>query len=165
MNKSQTRIAFGNKEHTQSRKSETPFGNKEHTKSRKSETPFGNHEHRRLPLETKNKQNHENRRLPLETKNTQNHDNRRLGLIESLHMQHCSLRGSISTPPPPPPPPPPGAGLSDIRFSKITRMGPMIPKEIKYNLHYDDVRGDFLRPPQTHKMRRTATEEPPWNGQ
>ena len=23
----------------------------------------------------------------------------------------------------------------------------MIPKEIKYNLHYDDVRGDFLRPP------------------
>ena len=21
----------------------------------------------------------------------------------------------------------------------------MIPKEIKYNLHYDDVRGDFLR--------------------
>ena len=24
----------------------------------------------------------------------------------------------------------------------------MIPKEIKYNLHYDDVRGDILRPPQ-----------------
>ena len=23
----------------------------------------------------------------------------------------------------------------------------MIPKEIKYNLHYDDVRGGFLRPP------------------
>ena len=23
----------------------------------------------------------------------------------------------------------------------------MIPKEIKYNLFYDDVRGDFLRPP------------------
>ena len=23
----------------------------------------------------------------------------------------------------------------------------MIPKEIKYNLHYDDVQGDFLRPP------------------
>ena len=22
----------------------------------------------------------------------------------------------------------------------------MIPKEINYNLHYDDVRGDFLRP-------------------
>ena len=30
--------------------------------------------------------------LPLETKNTQNHENRRLGLIEFLHMQHCSLR-------------------------------------------------------------------------
>ena len=28
-------------------------------------------------------------------KNTQNHENRRLGLIESLHMQHCSLRGCI----------------------------------------------------------------------
>ena len=27
-------------------------------------------------------------------------------------------------------------------------MGSMIPKEIKYNLHYDDVRGDFLRSPQ-----------------
>ena len=23
----------------------------------------------------------------------------------------------------------------------------MIPKEIKYNLHYDDVRGDVLQPP------------------
>ena len=23
----------------------------------------------------------------------------------------------------------------------------MIPKEIKYNLHYDDVQADFLRPP------------------
>ena len=23
----------------------------------------------------------------------------------------------------------------------------MISKEINYNLHYDDVRGDFLRPP------------------
>ena len=23
----------------------------------------------------------------------------------------------------------------------------MIPKDIKYHLHYDDVRGDFLRPP------------------
>ena len=23
----------------------------------------------------------------------------------------------------------------------------MIPKEVKYNLHYDDVLGDFLRPP------------------
>ena len=33
--------------------------------------------------------------LPLETKNTQNLENRRLGLIESLHMQHCSLRGCI----------------------------------------------------------------------
>ena len=24
----------------------------------------------------------------------------------------------------------------------------MIQKEIKYNLHYDDVRGELLRPPQ-----------------
>ena len=35
------------------------------------------------------------KRLPLETKNTQNHENRRLGLIESLHVQPCSLRGCI----------------------------------------------------------------------
>ena len=33
--------------------------------------------------------------LPLETKNTQNYENRRFGLIESLHMQPCSLRGCI----------------------------------------------------------------------
>ena len=33
--------------------------------------------------------------LPLETKNTQNHENRKRALIESLHMQHCSLRGYI----------------------------------------------------------------------
>ena len=34
--------------------------------------------------------------LPLEKKeHTKNHENRRLGLIESLHMQHCSLRGCI----------------------------------------------------------------------
>ena len=33
--------------------------------------------------------------LPLETQNTQNHENWRLGLIESLHMQRCSLRGCI----------------------------------------------------------------------
>ena len=33
--------------------------------------------------------------LPLETKNAQNRENRRLGLIESRHMQHCSLRGCI----------------------------------------------------------------------
>ena len=38
--------------------------------------------------------------LPLETKNTQNHENRRLGLIESLHMQHCSLRGCVRPPAP-----------------------------------------------------------------
>ena len=30
-----------------------------------------------------------------------NHENRRLGFIESLHMQHCSLRGCIRTPPAP----------------------------------------------------------------
>ena len=33
--------------------------------------------------------------LPLETKNTPNHENWRLGLIESLHMQHCSMQGCI----------------------------------------------------------------------
>ena len=46
------------------------------------------------------------------------------GLTESLDMKHCSLRGCIR---------PPSAGS-------------MVPKEIKYNLHYDDVRGDFLQP-------------------
>ena len=41
------------------------------------------------------KQNKSQKGLPLETKNTHNHENRRLGLIESLHMQHSSLRGYI----------------------------------------------------------------------
>ena len=27
-------------------------------------------------------------------------------------------------------------------------MSPMIPKEMEYNLHYGDVRGDILPPPQ-----------------
>ena len=44
----------------------------------------------------------------------------------------------------------PSAGFKRYRrysIFKITRMGSMIQKEIKYNLHCDDVRGDFLRPP------------------
>ena len=80
--------------------------------------------------------------LSSETKHTQNHENRRLGLIESLHMQHCSLRGCIR-PPLPPPPTAPLRRLKRYSIFKITRMGSMIPKEIKYNLHYDDVQGDF----------------------
>ena len=32
----------------------------------------------------------------------------------------------------------------------------MIPKEIKYNLHHDDVWGDFLRPP--HGTRQATVE-------
>ena len=37
----------------------------------------------------------------------------------------------------------------------------MTPKEIKYNLHYDDVRGDFLRPPHgtTVYLRSWAPNE------
>ena len=30
---------------------------------------------------------------------------------------------------------------------KYTTMGPMITEEMKYNLHYADVRGDVLSPP------------------
>ena len=33
--------------------------------------------------------------MPFETNNTRDHEIQRLGLIESLHMQHCSLRGCI----------------------------------------------------------------------
>ena len=51
--------------------------------------------------------------LPLETKNTQIHENRRIGLIVSLHMQHCNLRGCIR--------PHRSAGLSGIRFSNHSR--------------------------------------------
>ena len=34
--------------------------------------------------------------LPLETKSAQNLTNRRLELIESLHIQHCSLRAAYA---------------------------------------------------------------------
>ena len=76
-----------------------------------------------IQISTQRQYNKSKKGLPLETKSTQNHENWRLGLVESLHMQHCSLRG--------------------YSIFKITRMGSMIPREIKYNLHYDDVRGDF----------------------
>ena len=61
------------------------------------------------------------KRLPLETKNTQSHENRRLGLIESLHMQHCSLRDCIR---------PPSASLSGVRFQN-NQNGPNDPKRNK----------------------------------
>ena len=67
------------------------------------------------------------KRLPSETKNRQKHENRRPAVIESLHMQHCSLRGCIRRPhplPPPTPPPPPPcsliAGLSRGSFKTVT---------------------------------------------
>ena len=37
--------------------------------------------------------------------------------------------------------------LKRYSIFKMTRMGSVIPKEIKYNMHYDDVRGDFFTPP------------------
>ena len=39
--------------------------------------------------------NKSQRGLPLKTKDTQNYDNSILCLIESLYMQHCSLRGCV----------------------------------------------------------------------
>ena len=83
--------------------------------------------------------NKSKKRLPLETKNTQNHENRRLGLTESLHMQHCNLRSCIRP-------------LVPKRYSifKITGVGSIIPKEIKYYLHYDNVRGDFFTADTRH---------------
>ena len=80
--------------------------------------------------------------MPLEKKNTQNDEKRRLGLIESLNMQHC-MRGCIRTAPPNTT----QRRLKRYSIFKITGMGSIIQKEIKYNLHYDDVRGDFLQPP------------------
>ena len=38
----------------------------------------------------------------------------------------------------------PLAPVKRYSIFKITRMGSMIPKEIKDNLHYDDVLGDFF---------------------
>ena len=37
--------------------------------------------------------------------------------------------------------------MSRNSIFKYTTMGSMIPKEMKYNLHYGDVRGDILPPP------------------
>ena len=36
---------------------------------------------------------------------------------------------------------------SRISVFKDTTTGPVISKEMKYNLHYGEVRGDVLRPP------------------
>ena len=38
-------------------------------------------------------------------------------------------------------------------------MGPMIRKEMKYNLHYGDVRGDVLPPPHGTKKPDLMTED------
>ena len=37
-------------------------------------------------------------------------------------------------------------------------MGPMIPKEMKYNLHYGNIRGDFLPPPHGTNTTMCTTE-------
>ena len=41
-----------------------------------------------------------------------------------------------------------------------TRMGLVIPKEIKYNLHYGDVRGDVLQPPHGTNIRNLPISIP-----
>ena len=38
----------------------------------------------------------------------------------------------------------------------------MIPKEVKYNLHYDDVRGDFLRPPHGTTVKKKVKKDCRW---
>ena len=45
---------------------------------------------------------------------------------------------------------------SSIFKHKYTTMGPMIPKEKKYNLHYGDVRGDVL--PLSHGTNKAAVK-------
>ena len=40
-----------------------------------------------------------------------------------------------------------------LTIFKDTTMGPMIPKEMKYNLHYGEVRGDVLPPPYGTSIR------------
>ena len=37
-------------------------------------------------------------------------------------------------------------------------MGPMIPKEMKYNLHYGDVREDILSPPHGTNTSRNVVK-------
>ena len=70
-------------------------------------------------------------------------------MIESLHMQHCSLRGCIRTPtlPAPPHPPHPLAPAYAVFGFQNKQDGLNDPKG-NYNLHYDDVRGDVFWPLQ-----------------
>ena len=75
--------------------------------------------------------------LPLETKPTQSHEIEDSDWL-SLFTVVCEAAYS---------PIPLQRRRKRYSILKITRMGPVIPKEIKYNLHYDNVRGDFLRPP------------------
>ena len=64
-------------------------------------------------------------------------ENGRLGFIETLHKQYWSLQHCLHAP-----------AYTWAEFAnsifKFTTMDPMIPKEMKCNLHYGDVWGDFL---------------------
>ena len=76
------------------------------------------------------------KRLHLERKNTKKvQENRRLGFKKSPHVSLCEAAYAPKRRP------------KRCLIFKITRIGSMVPKEIKYNLQNDDVRRDFLRPP------------------
>ena len=67
-------------------------------------------------------------------------------LLPFLHVQHCSLRGCIR----------PLAPAKAVFEFQNNQHGLSDPKRntIYSNLHYDDIRGDFLRPPQ-HQLQKS----------
>ena len=70
-------------------------------------------------------------------------------------MQHCCLRSCIRFPASPPLPPP-QRRLKHYSIFKITKMGSIIPKEMKYNLHYDDVLGRLFTDATRHNTSLPA---------
>ena len=89
---------------------------------------------------------------------TKNHEHWRLGLIESHHMQHCSLQGCIR---------PTRGGFSDIRFSNTTKtylynVDPLKPHFCIVKLGFTGVYIVFLISAQ--KQRLSYSLEPPRRG-
>ena len=63
------------------------------------ETFYGRHtpqyQLQKSKIKVKSKKQNKQTKIAFGNKNTQNYKNWRLGLIESVHVQHCCLRGCI----------------------------------------------------------------------
>ena len=97
-------------------------------------------------------------------------ENRNLSFIKTLHIEQCSLHGRTCTPTPPhhthkhthihTHAHTPQHGLKRNSICQDIWMRSVIPRKIKYiyKLHYDEVLGDFLRPPHVTLVRSQSPQ-------